>query len=114
MIDGLRCTVHPLARSRREPITWLREPAVEERAGGWDRERARGARPSVSEARQPQALPVGDHRGHLRGVVVLVLQLPGDEERRDGERPERLVRDPFGPQLRRAARRAAPLDRLGG
>ena len=44
------------------------------------------ARPSVSEARQPQALTVGDHRGHFRGVVVLVFQLPGDEQRRHRER----------------------------
>jgi hypothetical protein len=56
----------------------------------------------VSEARQPQALTVGDHRGHLRGVVLFVLQLPGDKESRDGEQPEVLVRDPIGPQLGRA------------
>lgn len=62
----------------------LGEPAVEERAGGGDRERTGAARPSMSEAGQPETLPVGDHRRHLRCVIVLVIELPGDEERRAG------------------------------
>jgi hypothetical protein len=68
--------LHPTGRTN--PFR-SREPAVEEGPGGGGRERARGARPSVSEAPQPQTLTGGDYRGHLRSLVILVLQLPGDE-----------------------------------
>jgi hypothetical protein len=44
-------------------------------------------------------LPVGDHRGHLRCVIVLIIELPGDEERWHRERPEILIGDPVGPPL---------------
>jgi hypothetical protein len=110
-VSTSRCPAQPVtsplgAPGRIDPIDVkpppLGEPALEEGTGGGNRERARGARSSVSEPGQPQALTVRDHRRHGRGVVVLVLELTGDQERRDGKRSEVVVPDADRPAVRAA------------
>ena len=70
---------------RVQPTVASSEPAIEEYSGGWDSELARCAGTRMPEARQSEALTVREHARHLRRFIVLVLALPGDEQRGNGE-----------------------------